>query len=600
MLVVLCFLLSWQPGFAQSLQAQPSSYPPLFKIVAALGRAFQTAPFLQSAVLVQQGSQVVLNGHSYPVAWSRQETGQIGIADAGLIQLAGVDLLSTEDAAVQPVAWFTDPQRSPIALSTWQSGAYRYLDISALTQQFGWQVSINGTSLTISTPTARVGGIRQGRQPWGDRLVIDLTQATPWHISEQAGELTVTLDAQINPALAQAFKTQTTRYLQSLVLAPNGNQTVLRLNVPQTLRPRVWSVPNPNRLLIDLRPDSLIERNILWTPGVRWRQQWVSLGNDRFPVVLLEVDPRQPGVSLKPMVSNPETVVGTSPLATTAQHQNAIAAINGGFFNRNNQLPLGAIRHDTHWFSGPILNRGAIGWNDQGDVAVGRLTLQETLIANGKTLPIVHLNSGYVGKGIYRHTQDWGETYSPILNNEHILTVRNNQIIAHQQTQGAGQNSLPIPEDGYLLVIREDDAALNSLPVGTSVTLEAAANPTEFIQYPHILGAGPLLIQDRQIVLDALREQFEEAFGRQLASRSVIATTSQGTLMLMTVHNRVGGQGPTLAETARLAQQLGAVHALNLDGGSSTALYLGGQLLDRIPSTAAQVHNGIGVFIQAQ
>ena len=40
------------------------------------------------------------------------------------------------------------------------------------------------------------------------------------------------------------------------------------------------------------------------------------------------------------------------------------------------------------------------------------------------------------------------------------------------------------------------------------------------------------------------------------------------------------------------------VDALNLDGGSSTTLYLGGQILDRPPSTAARVHNGIGVFLQ--
>jgi exopolysaccharide biosynthesis protein len=41
---------------------------------------------------------------------------------------------------------------------------------------------------------------------------------------------------------------------------------------------------------------------------------------------------------------------------------------------------------------------------------------------------------------------------------------------------------------------------------------------------------------------------------------------------------------------------LGAIDALNLDGGSSTGLYLGGQLLDRSPYTAARVHNGLGIF----
>jgi exopolysaccharide biosynthesis protein len=68
--------------------------------------------------------------------------------------------------------------------------------------------------------------------------------------------------------------------------------------------------------------------------------------------------------------------------------------------------------------------------------------------------------------------------------------------------------------------------------------------------------------------------------------------------MLVTVQNRIGGLGPTLPELAQVMQQLGTVNALNLDGGSSTTLYLGGQLLNRAPRTAARVHNGIGVFIQ--
>jgi exopolysaccharide biosynthesis protein len=66
--------------------------------------------------------------------------------------------------------------------------------------------------------------------------------------------------------------------------------------------------------------------------------------------------------------------------------------------------------------------------------------------------------------------------------------------------------------------------------------------------------------------------------------------------MIAAIHNRVGGTGPNLTETAQLMQQMGAIDALNFDGGSSTGLYLGGQLLDRSPYTAARVHNGLGIF----
>jgi hypothetical protein len=232
-------------------------------------------------------------------------------------------------------------------------------------------------------------------------------------------------------------------------------------------------------------------------------------------------------------------------------------------------------------------------------VAVGRLNLQETLkTSTGQQFPVVYVNSGYVGLGVYRHTQDWGSAYTPILDNERIVTVRNDRVTQQQRAGAAGKNPIPIPADGYLLIIRGNDAAFNALSVGTGIEIEAATQPTEFDRYPNVLGAGPLLVQNRQVVLNAQGEQFSAAFQQQGAVRSVIATTAEGNLLLVAIHNRIGGSGPTLAETAQLMQQMGAVNALNLDGGSSTTLYLGGRLLDRIPATAAQVHNGIGVFIQ--
>jgi exopolysaccharide biosynthesis protein len=97
--------------------------------------------------------------------------------------------------------------------------------------------------------------------------------------------------------------------------------------------------------------------------------------------------------------------------------------------------------------------------------------------------------------------------------------------------------------------------------------------------------------------LDAKAEQFSEAFSQQMAIRSAIATTPTGTLMIAAIHSRVGGRGPSLAETAQLLQQMGAIDALNFDGGSSTGLYLGGQLLDRSPYTASRVHNALGLFL---
>ncbi|UBF25163.1 phosphodiester glycosidase family protein [Kovacikia minuta CCNUW1] len=471
--------------------------------------------------------------------------------------------------------------------------------MSDFAQQVGWQIQAAGNILQITSSVAKVLAVRQAKQPWGDRLVIQLDNPTTWQVDQTSQEFTLTLDAQTEPTLLETFKPNLSDQVSSLQMEPAGNQTRLRLGLPLSFRPRIWSLPNPNRLIVDIRPATFVDRNILWAKGLRWRGQTVSLGANQFPVIWLEINPRQVGVHFAPILPHSDTVAGISPLAQTARLAEAVAAINGGFFNRNNQLPLGAIRRASRWLSGPILNRGAIAWNDAGNLFFDRLTLQETLVTpTGQRLPLTHLNSGYIQAGIARYTPDWGSNYTPLSNNEILVTVQNNRVSNQQINATAGSNTFPIPTDGYLLVLRSNKSVATALTVGTLLRLESITNPPEFSQYPQIIAGGPLLVKNRQIVLDTEAEKFSKAFAIEQASRSAIGQTSEGNLLLVAVHNRLDGTGVTLPETAQLMQQLGAINALNLDGGSSTTLYLGGQILDRPARSTARVNNGIGIFIQ--
>ena len=189
-------------------------------------------------------------------------------------------------------------------------------------------------------------------------------------------------------------------------------------------------------------------------------------------------------------------------------------------------------------------------------------------------------------------------SYTPLSNNETIVLVENNRVTNQFIAGFAGQKSFPIPTDGYLLTIRGDNTSPLDWAVGTKLNLRSITVPSDFRSYPHILGAGPLLLNNGEIILYPQGEKFNAAFIRQAASRSAIATTSNGKLIIAAVHKRPGGRGPTLLELAKIMQNLGAIDALNLDGGSSTSLYLGGQLIDRSPVTAARVHNGLGIFFR--
>jgi Phosphodiester glycosidase len=682
-LAILSSVLSLTNICVTSAQQLPAGVKPVPELT-------QKTPAPPVTGVQSYGNEISLNGRTLPAAWfqrrGKSSSFSTHLSDGALRQLIGVDLLNTNNPNKQPVQWFSGVKK-PVVLTSLLAGGYRYLDITNFAKTMKWQVQVNGNTLVIVTPAAKVTNITESKPansvsnaPLKEaRVIVNLDRPTPWLVRQGLPitkpqsppppidpdtptpktptlpnrEWTITLDGIADPVLIQRYSppapiptptptpipTPAPAPLPNLIkqlppvqlppipplppvvprvippvtpVSPTpeplikqvevvNNQTIIRLSVPFGFAPRVSTSPKPNRLIIDVRPDAMVERSITWAPGLRWRQKFVNLGTERFPVVWLEVNPQALGLKLKPILTSPNTLIGTAPLIQTTQQYLAVAGINGGYFNRNNRYPLGAIRQNNQWLSSPILNRGAIAWNDSGKFYFGRLTLEETLTTtkNNQRFPILFLNSGYVQSGIARYTPAWGTSYTPLTDNEIIVAVEKNQIINQLPGGKAGEIPVTIPQQGYLLALRGNAITLaNQLPLDSVVRLESATTPTEFNSYPQIIGAGPLLVQNSQIVLDGKSEKFSDAFIAEKAIRSGICTTATNTLMITAIHNRAGGAGPTLAEHAQILQQMGCVNALNLDGGSSTGLYLGGQLLDRSPNTAARVHNGIGIFLQ--
>jgi len=564
--------------------------------------------------IIKTGTHLSVNGRKWKLPWSQWSSGiatNTGISDKGIIQVLGINLLNTTEFNLQPVSWFSTNSTS----GTFFDAEYRYLKIDQLGELSAWDLEIQDHTLNITSKIGTVQTLNFEERANISQMIVTLNQPTPWELYQQNTQWEVIVDAIANPTIAKPFQEQsqptpnpvnseqqnegetalTTRRPSRPLVKIANNQTVIQGTLPDGYGVKVSTLNNPNRIVVELRQDALIERDITWTKGLRWRQQYMTLNNSRFPVVWLIVNPTS-GLNLKPIWANQLAMKGIDNLAKTVDNSQCVGGINAGYFNRNNLLPLGAIRRDNQWFSGPILNRGAIAWNDSGQVKIARLSLKETLIpSSGQPLDCELLNTGYVKAGIARYTPEWGESYTPLTANEIVIIVENN-LVKQQLELTNNTTAIPIPKTGYLLILRSFRSALNSFSVGTSIQIESKTTPSDFNLFPHILGGGPLLLQNGQVVVDAIAEGFSPAFADQSAIRSSVGITAKGEWLIATAHNRVGGVGAKLTEMALLMGQLGATDALNLDGGSSTNLVLGGQLLNRIPDTAAPVHNGLGVF----
>ncbi len=572
--------------------AQIDSQPALTHVItSAIGRL----ALVDAAEPTASGRQLRINGRLVTGAWQKRRD-LIGITDGAIATQLGVDLGSTDNPAQQPVTWFNDANQGTLKLPAWRYENNRYVDIALLVRQHGWQVTSQGSVLDLSLPSSQIMAVRQGRQSWGDRLVLDLSKAAAWQVSSLTNSITVTVDAAMDRGAISHFKLVPTQSLKSINISSSGQRTTLTLTVANHFNAHLWSLAEPNRLVLDIRPDPLIPKEILWTDGLQFQQRYVDVNRQRFPVYTLSLDPNHPDFSLLPLWAFPDQAPGIKAPEDLAAQWQTTALINGGFFNRNNQLPLGALRYNNRWISGPILGRGAIGWDDQGNINMARLTLSSTVTASNQTYAVDTLNSGYVKAGIARYTEDWGTQYTSLVDNEIIITVQNNRVIQQRTLGIAGQDTVPIPSADYILVLRSFNSAATAFPQGSTLTLNQQAQPARFEQFPHILGAGPLLITNGNVVLDAQRESFSRNFIEGKAPRSVIGMTATGQMKLVAIQDRVGGRGPTLNETAKILQKLDCTEALNLDGGSSSSLYLSGQLVNRYPRTAARINNALGLF----
>jgi hypothetical protein len=461
--------------------------------------------------------------------------------------------------------------------------------VSALLEAVGVSIRPQGKELELQLPVRPLQAIRWKDQGIsGRRVVLDLS--APALVRSGDGQLLIGTEA-TGLQLEQ---------LNQLGLRPSQTQGWLTLQLPE--EGERLSLGSPWRLVLDLpaaegaanapaatTPERDPRLVALQNQGLQLERRISRIGSRQVLINSVRLDPRAVPLELRPL-NRSDGMQGLSSLSQLARQEEALIAINGGYFNRVNRLPLGAMREQGRWLSGPILNRGVAGWSASELPTFDRLMLIESVSdRSGQRWPIASVNSGYVQKGLARYTADWGPRYQPITGSEMAVLLRNGTVSERFE---AGQLSAGVVlRPGEQLIVARGGVSVPWQP-GELLSLES--KPTNGVgQKANVLGGGPLLLKDGQVVLNGAAEGFSSGFIAQAAPRTVIGSDGRQ-LWLITLQG-VNNAGPTLLETALLMRQEGLVDALNLDGGSSTGLVLADVHTVKGRGVAAAVHNGLGL-----
>ncbi|MDP4737509.1 MAG: phosphodiester glycosidase family protein [Cyanobium sp. MAG_216] len=568
-LLVLCL-----PGVGRTMPITPPPPPPLVPIGAA-------------AATERQGSSIRINGRLQSARWLwvgglGNTPQQLWIPLEVLENQLGVTSRSRSDGALD-LEWFGQELKVPASAQRSLEDEVA-VEVSGLFGRIGVGLRQEGSLLSLELARPQLLQVRSSNPGPVKRIVLDL--GGPATIGRDDAGLVVDL---LSRSDQQAL-------LGSLGLQAQQDSAGLRLKPSAAKLTRVFSLGEPNRVVIEWpdqgaasRPDSPAPIDPRLQALLGKELQWDRLVRQGVRINAIRVDPLNASLQLRPL-ARPGAMEGLSSLVQLANQQQAWVAINGGYFNRVKRLPLGALKQDGRWLSGPILNRGVAAWDERTMPRFGRLQLSEWVVGPGALrLPVAVVNSGYVQRGISRYTADWGPNYRALSGSETGLLIQGG-LVRQQFGPSELDAGVPLRGDDLLLVGRGG----SELPWGLGDRLQIESRPSSNLGLAtHVIGGGPLLLQAGRVVLNGAAENFSSAFLSQGAPRTVLARDDRQ-IWLITLEG-IQDSGPSLGETAALLQQLGLQDALNLDGGSSTGLVLGGSLQVKGRGVAGSVHNGVGL-----
>ncbi|HEX5597288.1 MAG TPA: phosphodiester glycosidase family protein [Micromonosporaceae bacterium] len=265
---------------------------------------------------------------------------------------------------------------------------------------------------------------------------------------------------------------------------------------------------------------------------------------------------------------NSGEVTKAEPLRRSVDRSGAVAAVNGDFFDINNSSAAQGIGIR----SGELVQSPVAGHNNAaGITADGLGRIIQVHFDGTATLPtgparLTQFNNLVQSNGIGVFTPLWGSYPRARAVSGASRVTEVTLVDGRVATVSSAAGSGVIPAGTTVLLGRDVGAdRLAELRPGDEVDISYAPRPSDSSRLHAAVGGGQVLIRDGVV------QQIADV---TLAPRTAVGFSADGRKMfLLTVDGRqVDSRGVTQTEMGHLMAELGAHHALNLDGGGSSTL----------------------------
>lgn len=275
---------------------------------------------------------------------------------------------------------------------------------------------------------------------------------------------------------------------------------------------------------------------------------------------------------------------GLDSVENIAKHFHAIAGINGGYFRIDDNIPLnavpaGVLKIANQWHGIAYKLRGAIGWNpNNGQVLIDRVQTTSQVELRKQILPINAMNKLVTGN----RASLLSDSYTNLVNINDSVGI----LILDQHVQGVYNNgNVTIPADGYVYNVSGDlRQKVANIKQGDSAVINIKIQPQtsqltqQWNRLPYIVGGGPVLISNKKKITDFSKEKMANDFINDKYARTAIGILPNKKWVFVVAERNLLPEtvGLTIPELRDFMYDLGCIHAVNLDGGGSSAMYVDG------------------------
>lgn len=302
-----------------------------------------------------------------------------------------------------------------------------------------------------------------------------------------------------------------------------------------------------------------------------------------------------------------DRAIGTEKTSSIATRHGAFAAINAGFFRLDSSAwagdSAGVLMIDGQLWSESQSNRSSMIIKNEKERTEIQFSHVVTVSHIGYFKDVVDQLSGVNRERkpgeIVLYTPTFGKTtLTPQDGTELIVSECPRTACRRVVVQEMKGNSA-IPSDGFVISISANATGKQKFLISY---LKEAADPSAqlimlstelmFIESGNIsklpavrediTNGVPQLVKDGKIDITWEQEKASKSFVETRHPRTAVAKLKDGKFLMLTVDGRTEqSAGLDLYDLAKYMLELGAIDAMNLDGGGSTTMFLDGKVVNR-------------------